>query len=127
MSIIQVNARESWDRVNGNTYQSVRVWVDGQDVGTYGMTYGRDRSTALDSAVYVLRAAGFDDVPTDSPHWNKSWEDLGHVVTVDVCPIGRTKDHYVGTGCKVRAGGVHLWRVFRDGVWSWDTSGTLVA
>jgi hypothetical protein len=37
---IYVEAREWFDRANGNSYYSARVWVDGKHAFTTGMTYG---------------------------------------------------------------------------------------
>lgn len=37
---IFVQAREWFDKVNGNTYFDADVWVDGKPICTLGMTYG---------------------------------------------------------------------------------------
>jgi hypothetical protein len=39
---IYVEAREWFDKANGNSYYSARVWVDGNHVFTTGQQYGYD-------------------------------------------------------------------------------------
>src|SRR5512146_620995 len=38
--IIIIDAKKWFDRVNGNTYHNVKVAINGQVLGTSGMTYG---------------------------------------------------------------------------------------
>jgi hypothetical protein len=37
---IYIEAREWFDKANGNSYYSARVWVDGKHAFTTGLTYG---------------------------------------------------------------------------------------
>jgi len=47
---IYVEAREWFDRVNGNSYYSARVWVDGKHAFTTGRSYGYDYQNEYDVA-----------------------------------------------------------------------------
>ncbi len=45
---IYIEAREWFDRANGNSYYSARVWVDGKHAFTTGMNYGYDSQNEYD-------------------------------------------------------------------------------
>jgi hypothetical protein len=112
MAIVHVNARQYWVKSNGYTETSVSVWVDGEHVGSVGLTYGRDRSTAVEMARDLLKTVGF---PVDfaDRHWEESWRDAGHILVVDVSWVGKRKDAYLS----------NIWRVWRDGDWRYAESG----
>ena len=53
-----VEGRLWFDKVNGNTYFSNRVWVDGKIAFTMGMSYGYDEAY-LNAAIDELHARGY--------------------------------------------------------------------
>lgn len=55
---IYVEAREWFDKVNGNSYYSARVFVDGKHVHTTGLSYGYDYQFEYDTA-RVLAERGY--------------------------------------------------------------------
>lgn len=100
--------REWFDKVNGNTYQSVKVFVDGETVAVLPLEYGHGDATALHRAWGVLGDAGFP-VPSESG-W-VAWRESGWRVSVDCCPIARRKDaHHRSPGVK----GVEVWSTFAE-------------
>ena len=61
-----VEGRLWFDKVNGNTYYSSRVWVDGKIAFSIGMSYGYEEAY-LHDAIRELHARGYfatDKVPT---------------------------------------------------------------
>lgn len=115
MAIIHVSARQYWRKSAGHTLQSVRVWVDGQDVGVHGLTYSRERCGAIELALAVLDRAGYDPgVDRSKAHWDGAWRDAGHTLSLDLSWVGKREDAHNTRGSR---DDVFLWRVFRDGVW----------
>jgi uncharacterized membrane protein (DUF2068 family) len=115
MAIIHVSARQHWNKSAGWTRQSVRVWVDGVDVGAHELTSSRERSGAIELALVVLDRAGFPvDINRSQAYWGEVWERAGHTLTLDMCWVSRKADAH---GVYGAVDGVMLWRVWRDGVW----------
>ena len=115
MAIIHIGSREYWRKSAGYTLQSVRVWVDGQDVGVHGLTYSSERSGAIELALAVLDRAGYDPgVDRSQAHWDSAWRDAGHTLSVDMSWVGKRDDAHRAHGSRSN---MLLWRVFRDGEW----------
>ena len=113
MAVIHISARQYWRKGAGYTLQSVRVWVDGQDVGVHELTQSRERSGAIELGMKVLERAGFDP-GVARPMWDSSWTEAGHTLALDCTWVGKMSDAH---GVHGTTDGVLLWRVFRDGVW----------
>ena len=103
---LTVCAREYFDRVNGNTYQSVRVFVDGDTVGVSPLEYGRDSLTALRRAWEILTLAGY---PVPDDYRREPWRVAGWNVSVDVCPIARKRDAHARTPGRK---GIEIWNTY---------------
>ena len=56
-TVITIDARKWFDRINGNTYHSVAVYVDGQPVGVKPFQYGYGEQY-IQTAHKVLQEAG---------------------------------------------------------------------
>ena len=62
MKSITINAKEWFDKVNGNSYFSARIYIDGSQVGVLPFQYGYD-SHYLDKANQWLDRHGYIDNP----------------------------------------------------------------
>ena len=93
MRVLHISAREWFDKVNGNTYSSVAVFVDGVRVGVMPMAYGHGPLTHLDLSAIVLRGAGFDTVDS---YYFEEWRASGWAVSHDSCYVARKRDLHQG-------------------------------
>jgi len=72
---IYVEAREWFDKVNGNSYYSARIYVDSRLVHITGMTYGYEYQFEHDAA-RVLASRGY--IPEEYGERSVRWaRDLG--------------------------------------------------
>lgn len=93
MKVLHISAREWFDKVNGNTYSSVAVFLNGVRVGVMPMAYGHGHLTHLDLAKIVLRGAGYEVVDS---YYFEDWRDAGWAVSHDSCYVGRKRDLHQG-------------------------------
>jgi hypothetical protein len=64
-----IEGRLWFDKVNGNTYFSNRVWVDGKIAFTMGLNYGYEEAY-LHAAIAELHARGY----FDTEHAPNTWQ-----------------------------------------------------
>lgn len=57
---IFIDGRAWYDRTYGNTYHSVRVWINGQVIGAQGMTYGYGEQYQETARRLIGRVVGLD-------------------------------------------------------------------
>lgn len=97
MQSLTIIGRTYFDKVYGNSYHTVRVVVDGQNLGTTKRSYGAGQGMLLRSAILHLKDLGHELPPniTDSSYWGQ-WRDAGITLVVDECNVARIKDlhHY---------------------------------
>ncbi len=62
---IDIKAREWFDKVNGNSYFSARIYINDQEVGILPFQYGYD-DHYIDMATAYLHENGFIDSPRHS-------------------------------------------------------------
>lgn len=65
--VVLIEGRRWFDRVNGNTYHSARVYVNNNEVGYSGMTYGygdqyKQTGYSILKDVYGLKIDGWRDL-----------------------------------------------------------------
>ncbi len=58
MKTYYIEARKWFDRVNGNTYHSVNVWINGQHIGGVDFEYGYG-DQYIQTAQDILEKAGY--------------------------------------------------------------------
>ncbi len=91
---IHVEGRRWFDSINGNTYHTAKIWVDGKEIGVAPFQYGYD-SQYLESAHEVLHEQGF--LPMESygngvpKTLRTTCEDLGIELDYEVTD-GRKRD-----------------------------------
>lgn len=91
-----VSAREWFDRVNGNTYSSVAVFVDGRQVAIDPFFYGHGSLTHKDRAVELLTEVGVRVAGVTGVGWAQN---VQHRIGYDVADVTRRKDlHDRGRG-----------------------------
>jgi hypothetical protein len=100
---VTVTVREWFDKVNGNTYQSVKVHANGTPVGVVPFRYGHGDGCAVWTAQEILRAAGFPVVEGARYEWTHG--DAGVALVVDVAEVARRKDLHMGWNGEAHAGG----------------------
>lgn len=72
---IYIEAREWFDKENGNSYYSARVWVDGKHAFTTGLDYGYDNQNEYDVTAKLVELGYLpDSLAEKSIRWAK---DLG--------------------------------------------------
>jgi len=54
LSSILIEGRRWFDKVNGNTYHSVRIWVNGEVFGQLGLTYGYGDQYIVTATNYLV-------------------------------------------------------------------------
>jgi hypothetical protein len=94
-SHIHVSGRRWLDKKNGNTYHTVRVWVDGQFAVEHGMTFGYDNQY-LETAHDALAANDLLPVEYYSNGVRKTLartcEDRNIRLSYDCADVGRKRD-----------------------------------
>jgi hypothetical protein len=94
--VIHISGRRWFEPVNGNTYHSVRIWVDGVSVGGvdfasgYGDGYIQTGMTWLEENGYMSGREHYNNGFRES-HWQYAAR-TGTKITVDVVDVKRKKD-----------------------------------
>lgn len=103
---VHVSARRWFQRTYGNTYHTVRVWIDGEHVGTSPVTYGYG-DHYMHTAGQLVIDAGHPLADMFEPHPGSRDAATGHAydlasmrrddddratVTVDVVDVTRRRD-----------------------------------
>lgn len=85
---LHIEGRRWFEKVNGNTYHSVRIFAGGEMIAHIGMTYGYG-DQFLQTAIDWLRDNGH--IPADAPYGTRYLREelAGSYSVVDV---GRKKD-----------------------------------
>jgi len=91
MAVITVVGKRWFDRINGNTYHSVEVYVDGDLVGYIPLEYGYD-SAYEQTALNLLKEkhANIKGLYCCSVLWHL--RDKGHKIINIVSDVARKKD-----------------------------------
>jgi hypothetical protein len=85
---ITVIGKRWFERTNGNTYHSVKVYVDGELIGQNNFTYGYDRHYEQ-TALEILHAKYRE---LANVKWLWEVKELGHTLVNEVSDVTRKKD-----------------------------------
>jgi hypothetical protein len=55
LASVLIEGRRWFDKVNGNTYHSARIWINGRVVGQLGLTYGYENQYITTSLDWLIK------------------------------------------------------------------------
>ena len=92
---IHVHGRRWRDRVNGNTYHSVMIWVDGEVFKHIPFTYGYGGQWEWTAAHWLVQEGYLTDCHPDYPGGSSLFSlsvDNHTIITTDLDDVARKKD-----------------------------------
>lgn len=93
MKTLVIIAKRWFDKINGNTYHSVLINVDGKTELYEPFAYGYDRQYEQ-TAVKLLEKAYLIELKDNTPAWQalKALEESGVIVSINVIDVSRKRD-----------------------------------
>lgn len=95
--IIHISGKRWFERVNGNTYHSYKIWIDGEHVHYMPFSYGYGDQYAWNAWEWLIKNNYLDPIPEAIKHggYEAPWHycrEHGIKFVYEVADVNRKKD-----------------------------------